>query len=125
MDQLLRQGPNAPPPDRRAVALFGRPKPLRFELFRERYGANGSDVVVIASEYATNAIFQCLSNDITDTVAANQYMIGLQLQRKEYGRMASHLQPADPDRAELPRGNPPAPQPGPLRDPRRPVGAAT
>jgi hypothetical protein len=91
MDQLLRQGPNAPPPDRRAVALFGRPKPLRFELFRERYGANGSDVVVIASEYATNAIFQCLSNDITDTVAANQYMIGLQLQRKEYGRMASHL----------------------------------
>jgi len=92
LDQLLRQGPNAPPPDQRGVRLFGRAKPFRFEIFRERYGANGRDIVVIASEYATNAIFQCLSNDITDIVAANQFMVKLQLDRKEYGRMASHLQ---------------------------------
>ena len=92
LDQLLRQGPNAPPPDQRGVPLFGRVKPLQFEIFRERYAANGRDVVIIASEYATNAIFQCLSNDITDIVAANQFMIKLQLERKEYYRMASHLQ---------------------------------
>jgi hypothetical protein len=91
LDQLLRQGPNAPPPDQRGVLLFGRAKPLQFEIFRERYAANGRDVVIIASEYATNAIFQCLSNDITDIVAANQFMIKLQLERKEYDRMASHL----------------------------------
>jgi hypothetical protein len=92
LDQLLRQGATAPPPDQRGVPLFGRAKPLQFEIFRERYAANGRDVVIIASEYATNAIFQCLSNDITDIVAANQFMIKLQLERKEYDRMASHLQ---------------------------------
>jgi hypothetical protein len=92
LDQLLRQGSNAPPPDQRGVPLFGRAKPLQFEIFRERYAPNGRDVVIIASEYATNAIFQCLSNDITDIVAANQFMIKLQLERKEYDRMASHLQ---------------------------------
>ena len=105
-------------PTSAAVRLFGRAEAVAVRMFRERYGANGRDVVVIASEYATNAIFQCLSNDITDIVAANQFMIRLQLERKEYGRMASHLQPADPDLPELPRRNPPAPQPCPLRDPR-------
>lgn len=89
LDQLMRHGTFA---EKRGVSLFGCEKPLRFDLFRERYAANGRDVVVIASEYATNAIFQCLSNDITDIVAANQFMIRHQLERKEYGRMATYLQ---------------------------------